>query len=83
MQNDDEEKKDKKDEPEGQILDFNKPDFSFIPKGNHEYSQRGYYLICKSCDLEHAVWVGADKIMVGITEEGKPILKDRKELGMI
>lgn len=58
-------------------LDFNKPTFSFIPKGSHEWRQRGPYLVCKSCELEHATWIGMTKIMVGIHEDGQPILKDR------
>lgn len=64
-------------------VDFTKPDFSFVPKGNHDYKQRGYYLVCKSCELEHGIYIGADKIMVGIAEDGKPLLKTRRELGMV
>lgn len=75
-------KEDVQDDSESERLDFGKPDFTFIPKGNHDYKQRGYYLICKSCEIEHAVFVGADKIMVGIEDDGKPIMKSRKELGM-
>lgn len=63
-------------------LDFSKPDFTFIPKGNHAYKQQGYYLVCRSCEIEHGIFIGADKIMVGIQEDGQPILKTRKELGM-
>jgi hypothetical protein len=54
---------------EGEVLDLTRPDFSFVPKGNHEYRQRGYYLVCKSCELEHGVFVGAEKIMVGVQED--------------
>lgn len=66
-----------KNEQETEVLDFNKPDFSFIPKGSHEWRQQGYYLVCKSCDLEHAVWIGSKKILTGINEKGEPILKGR------
>lgn len=62
--------------PEEEILDFNKPDFTFTPDGNHEWRQQGPYIICKSCQLEHASWIGMNKQMVGIDKEGKPILKD-------
>ena len=61
-------------------LNFNKPDFSYIPPARHQWQQRGPYLVCKSCSLEHAVYIGMEKIMVGETEEGKPILKKRSEL---
>ena len=65
-----------------EVLDFNKPTYSFIPKGNHDWRQRGPYIICLSCELQHAVWIGMEKIMVGINKEGKPILKKREEVGM-
>ena len=57
-----------------------KPDFVFIPKGRHEWRQQGYYLICKSCDLDHAVYIGPEKLMVGINKKGEPILKNRKNI---
>lgn len=77
------EKDEIKDDSAQEQLDFTKPDFSFIPKGNHDYKQRGYYLVCKSCDIEHGTFVGSEKILVGIKEDGQPILKTRKELGMV
>jgi hypothetical protein len=63
--------------PESELLNFDKPDFKFIPKANCQFSQQGPYLICYSCELQHAVWVGMKKIMVGIDDKGQPILKDR------
>ena len=71
----------KKNEEIKEELDFNKPDFIFIPKGNHIYRQEGYYLVCRSCELNHAVFIGKDKILVGM-ENGQPILKKRSEVGM-
>jgi len=70
----------KENEPLEESLDFNKPSFTFIPKGNHKWRQQGPYLVCKSCELQHAVYIGPDKMMVGIDKEGKPILKDRKSV---
>lgn len=61
--------------------DFNKPNYIFLPKGAHVYKQRGYYLVCFSCELQHGVYIGPDKVMVG-EKEGKPIIKDRKEVGL-
>lgn len=63
-----------------EVLDFNKPSFTFIPEGNHQWRQQGCYLVCKSCELQHAVFIGMDKIMVGIDKKGKPILKNRKSI---
>jgi len=60
-----------------EILNFDKPNFVFAPKGNHEWRQRGPYLVCMSCEIQHAVWIGMDKIMVGIDKKGQPILKKR------
>ncbi len=72
-------KKDDKQDEQSELLNFDKPDFTFIPKGNHEWRQRGPYLVCMSCELQHAVWIGMDKIMVGINKKG-PILKKRTSI---
>jgi len=64
-------------EPETEKMDFTKPDYQFIPKGC-QYRQNGIYLVCYSCDLKHAVYIGPNKMMVGETENG-PILVDRVE----
>ena len=67
----------KQNEKETEVLDFTKPDFNFIPKGSHEWRQQGYYIVCKSCDLEHAVWIGSERLLTGINDNGEPILKVR------
>lgn len=76
-------KKSRKDEKEDkkikEELDFNKPDYIFTPKGAHNYRQEGFYLVCRSCDLVHAVFIGPDRVLVGL-ENGEPILKKRKEI---
>jgi hypothetical protein len=61
--------------------DLERPDFVFMPKGNHLWKQQGYYLVCNSCDLSHAVFIGKEKMLVGF-KDGQPVLKTRKELGM-
>ncbi len=65
-----------------EVLDFNRPSYSFVPQGSHDWRQQGYYLVCKSCEIQHATWIGEKKVMVGLDEKGMPILKKRKELGM-
>ena len=62
-------------------LDFNQPSYTFTPSGRHTYRQEGAYLICKTCELHHAVFIGMDKLMVGEDENGNPIVKNRKEVG--
>lgn len=62
---------------EEQPYNFDNPEFVFTPKGVHNWRQEGPYAICRSCDVEHAIWIGMEKIMVGIDEEGRPILKPR------
>lgn len=64
-------------------LDFNNPSFRFIPEGRHTYRQEGGYLVCKSCTLHHAVWVGMERLMVGESPDGTPILKLRTELNSL
>jgi hypothetical protein len=66
-------------EKETETLDFEKPTFTFKPNGHHSYRQMGPYAICKSCEVQHAIWIGMEKIMVGENEKGEPILKNRKD----
>lgn len=67
-------------QPKFEERDTSKPDYKFVP-GNHLWKQEGYYLVCNNCELSHAVWIGENKIMVGVDDKG-PILKTRAELGM-
>lgn len=60
---------------EQETVDFNKPDYVFVPKGNHEWRQKGPYLECKTCEIHHAVYVGVHKRMVGVDDKGNPILQ--------
>lgn len=62
---------------EEQAYDFDKPEYTFIPKGIHNWRQEGPYLVCRSCEIHHAVFIGMEKMMVGIDENGNPILKSR------
>ena len=66
-------------QPQVNELDFTKPDYSFTPKGAHDWKQHGPYVICRSCDLEHAIYIGIEKMMVGIEDDGTPKLVDRKK----
>lgn len=65
-------------EYESEILNFEEPDFVFEPNERHEWRQQGPYLVCKSCQLEHAVYIGMEKILVGLDNYGQPILKVRE-----
>ena len=70
------------DEPaESEVMDFNRPDFKFEPR-NCNFKQRGYYLVCTSCELEHGILIGANKVMVGVDDQNRPIVKTRQELGL-
>lgn len=52
-------------------------DFEFIPHALCQFRQRGFYLVCCSCELQHAVYIGPNKLMIGEKEDGSPILKNR------
>lgn len=67
----------KEDEFESELLNFNEPDFKFIPNERHEWRQQGPYLVCKQCQLEHAAYIGMEKLLVGIDDNGQPIFIDR------
>ena len=66
--------------PDSEVLDFNNPDFIYKPPGRHTYRQEGPYLVCRTCELHHAIFIGMDKIMVGEDENGVPVLKERSEI---
>lgn len=66
-------------EPESEVIDLNRPDFSFVP-GRHIYRQEGPYIVCRACELHHATYIGIDRLMVGEDENGKPILKSKREV---
>lgn len=67
-----------KDDSATELFDFTKPDFVFQPKEHHDWRQQGFFLVCKSCEITHATYIGGDKLMVGINDQGQPILKSRK-----
>ena len=69
-------------EPLTERLDFNRPDYSLTPGATHRWRQRGYYIHCNSCELEHGIFIGAEKMLTGIGANGEPILSTRKQLGM-
>jgi len=50
---------------------------SLVKEGieGHQWVQQGPFLVCKSCPIEHAVWIGMDKRLIGIDEDGKPIFQ--------
>lgn len=70
----------KNNEIEPEVEEVYEPDFVFSPPGRHFYRQEGPYLVCRSCELHHAIYIGMDKLMVGEDENGKPILKSRREV---
>lgn len=45
---------------------------------NHTWRQKGFWLICKTCDHQHATWLGKDKVMIGEDDDGNPIIEDLK-----
>jgi len=65
----------KNEKSETEVLDFNKASFVFKPNENHGWRQQGPYLVCKSCEIEHAAWVGMARQMVGLNKKGQPIMK--------
>ena len=62
-------------QPETQLLN----NIQYFPAGKHIWRQEGFYLVCRNCPLHHAVYIGADKMMVGNDDDNKPILINRSE----
>lgn len=65
------------DEPIVETLDFTQPAYKFEPNENHDWRQQGTYVVCKSCEIMHAVFIGSEKLMVGLNEKGQPLFKKR------
>jgi len=59
--------------------DFDNPEFVFTPKGVHNWRQESVYCVCRSCEIEHAIYIGPNKIMIGLKNDGQPNLVDRDE----
>lgn len=53
---------------------------SFTKEGlaGHQWVQRGPYIVCTSCPVEHGLYVGTGKVMVGYNEDGTPKFEDVK-----
>jgi hypothetical protein len=62
--------------------DFARSPYKYKLDNVHNWIQRGYYIHCTACPLEHGIHVGKDQIMVGLDEKNVPILKTRNELGL-
>ena len=41
----------------------------------HGWRQRGPYLYCTSCPIEHGVYIGTSKVMTGFNDDGTPRLE--------
>jgi hypothetical protein len=68
------EERNQEEKEQTEVQNFNMPDYSFIPKGSHDWRQQGPYLVCKSCEIQQATWMGVNKRMVGMNKKG-PIIK--------
>lgn len=62
--------------PEGEVM---QKEYEFIPAGLCRWRQRGIYVVCTSCELQHAVYIGIDRMMIGEKEDGSPLLVSRSE----
>jgi len=43
-----------------------------------KWIQRGPYITNKSSEVEHGTYIGNNKRLVGVTEDGEPILEELK-----
>ena len=62
-------------EAEGEVL---QEQYKFVASGC-QWRQRGSFIVCVSCELQHAHHVGMQVLLTGMDEEGKPVLVDREE----
>lgn len=43
---------------------------------SHTWASEGPDAICVECEHKHGFYIGPDKMVVGTTEDGMPIIKD-------
>ena len=48
-----------------------------VKNKKHVWKQKGPWIECQSCDYKHGHFVGVDKIMKGIDEDGNPFFEMR------
>lgn len=41
----------------------------------HLWRQKGAFLICKGCEIEHGIYIGVEYHLVRCDENGMPVLK--------
>ena len=46
-------------------------------KQKHNWKQYGNQIICDSCPSKHGMFIRTDQIMVGVDDNGMPILEKR------
>lgn len=49
-----------------------------VLRARHEWRQKGQWIICQSCETPHAFCVGMNKRLIGIGEQGEPLIKELK-----
>lgn len=62
-------------EPESVEVDLSK--LEPFTNSAHQWHQEGGYLICDSCSVRHAAFIGIDKVLKGFDDQGKPIIEKR------
>lgn len=62
---------------DSEVMNFDNPTFIFKPNEAHDWRQQGPYLVCKGCEITHATFIGMNRVLVGLDDKGKPILKPR------
>ena len=77
-------KSDPKKPLEGEVKDkawhfeIDKNKLETLPKPGivgHQWRQKGPYLVCSSCPIKHAVWIGMERQLIGFNEDGTPLLR--------
>lgn len=63
--------------PQDVVDEIRKQAVEKAKNARHEWRQKGVWVYCKSCENEHGFYVGTRKQLVGISDDGKPILIDR------
>lgn len=63
----------------GEIDEIRQKSIENIKKKKHEWRQKGPFIECQSCEYKHGYFIGINRVLIGINEDGSPIFEGRNK----
>lgn len=61
-----------------QIEEIRKDAKEKAKRATHRWRQKGYWLVCTTCENNHAIWIKG-KEMIGENADGTPVIRELKK----